>query len=195
MILLGGASGSGKSRLTETAGLPVLHLDDFYREHDDPTLPHLPSGEVDWDHPDSWHLDAALAAATTLARTGRVDVPVYDIATSSVTGTRTVELGGASAFVAEGVFVGEMVAPARAAGILADALCVHRSRWITMAFRFLRDLRENRKSPAFLVQRGLMLARREPGIVAHLVASGCRPLPVRAIRDLLTMHAKAGSRA
>lgn len=189
MILVGGASGSGKSRLTAASGLPILRLDDFYRELGDPALPLLPSGEVDWDHPDSWHLDAALAAAVELARSGRVEVPVYDISTSAVTGKRTLDLRGRPAFVAEGVFVGEMVRPAQEAGILADALCVRRSRWLTMAFRFVRDLRENRKSPAFLVKRGLLLARREPGIVRHLVASGCRPLRVRAIRRLLGTYA------
>ncbi|WP_221583304.1 ATP-binding protein [Microbacterium sp. G2-8] len=185
MILIGGASGSGKSRIAEESGLPLLRLDDFYRDGDDPALPRLSSGEVDWDHAGSWHAERALAAAEELATTGRVEVPVYDIATSRATGTHTVELGGASVFVAEGVFVAEMVELARGRGILADAVCVRRSRWLTMALRFARDLRENRKSPAFLVKRGLILARREPGIVAHLAAAGCRPLRVRRIRALL----------
>ena len=36
VVLIGGASGSGKSRIAEQSGLPVLRLDDFYREGDDP---------------------------------------------------------------------------------------------------------------------------------------------------------------
>lgn len=179
VILIGGASGSGKSRIAEASGLPVLRLDDFYRDAGDPALPHLPTGEVDWDHPGSWHADRAADALEQLARTGRTEVPDYDISTSRATGTRTLDLAGATRFVAEGIFVGEMVAEARRRGILADAICVHRSRWVTMGLRFARDLREHRKSPAFLVRRGLLLARREPAIVGRLRAAGCRPVRMR----------------
>ena len=178
VVLIGGASGSGKSRIAERSGLPVLRLDDFYREHDDPALPRLASGEVDWDHPGSWHLDRAVDALEELARTGRTTVPIYDISSS-------VTLDGASLFVAEGLFVAQVIPEAKRRGILADALCVQRSRWLTMALRFVRDLREHRKSPAFLVKRGLMLARREPEIVRALADAGCRPVRVREARRML----------
>ncbi|HET8867026.1 MAG TPA: ATP-binding protein, partial [Agrococcus sp.] len=151
VVLIGGASGSGKSRIAERSGLPVLRLDDFYREHDDPALPRLASGEVDWDHPGSWHLDRAVDALEELARTGRTTVPVYDISRSASVGSREITLDDERLFVAEGIFVAEVIAEARRRGILADAICVHRSRWVTMGLRFARDLREHRKSPAFLV--------------------------------------------
>lgn len=32
VVLLAGPSGAGKSRLAEVVGLPVVRLDDFYRE-------------------------------------------------------------------------------------------------------------------------------------------------------------------
>ncbi|CAM5227050.1 Uridine kinase OS=Streptomyces tendae OX=1932 GN=GUR47_16240 PE=4 SV=1 [Streptomyces tendae] len=41
-MLLCGPSGSGKSRLAAHSGLPVLRLDDFYKEGTDPTLPTVP---------------------------------------------------------------------------------------------------------------------------------------------------------
>ncbi|MET4098927.1 uridine kinase [Agrococcus sp. UYP10] len=189
VVLIGGASGSGKSRIAERSGLPVLRLDDFYREGDDPALPRLETGEVDWDHPGSWHLDRAADALEQLARTGRTSAPVYDISRSATVGSRDVTLDGATLFVAEGVFVGEVVAEARRRGILADALCVHRSRWVTMGLRFARDLRERRKSPAFLVRRGMLLARREPVIVARLTDAGCRLVRVRAARRMLARSA------
>ncbi len=189
VVLVGGASGSGKSRIAERSGLPILRLDDYYREGDDPSLPRLESGEVDWDHPDSWHRDRALDALEELARTGRTTAPVYDISRSATVGSHEVRLGGARRFVAEGVFVAEVVAEARRRGILSDALCVHRSRWVTMGLRFARDLREHRKSPGFLVKRGVILARREPAIVARLTDAGCRPVRVRTAARMLAADA------
>lgn len=186
VVLIGGASGSGKSRLAEHSGLPLLRLDDFYRSGDDPALPRLASGEVDWDHPGSWHADRALEALVQLARTGRTDVPLYDIAANGPVGTRTLELGGATRFVAEGVFVAEVAADAKRAGILADAVCVRRSRWLTMLLRFVRDVRERRKPIGVLVRRGIRLARHEPVIVAHLRDAGFRTVSVRGIRRLLS---------
>lgn len=189
VVLIGGASGSGKSRIAERSGLPLLRLDDFYRDHDDPELPRLPTGEVDWDHPGSWHLDRAADALEQLARTGRTSVPVYDISRSAAVGTRELTLSGARLFVAEGIFVAEVLPHVERRGILEDALCVHRSRWLTMGLRFARDLRERRKSPAFLVRRGLLLARREPAIVRQLTDAGCRPMRVGAARRMLARSA------
>src|SRR4051794_21286198 len=84
VIVLAGPSGAGKSRLAERLGLPVLRLDDFYKDGDDPGLPTITTGAnaglVDWDHPDSWLLDDALAALTELCHEGRTDVPIYEIA-------------------------------------------------------------------------------------------------------------------
>ncbi len=84
VIVLAGPSGSGKSHLAERLGLPVLRLDDFYKDGDDPSLPTITaganSGLVDWDHPDSWLYGDALATLLTLCRDGVSEVPVYEIA-------------------------------------------------------------------------------------------------------------------
>lgn len=165
--------------------MPVLRLDDFYRAGDDPALPRLASGEVDWDHPDSWHADRALAALESLVRDGRAEVPIYDIAANGADGTRTITLDGARLFVAEGIFVGEIAAEARRRGLTAHAVWVQRSRWSSAAFRFARDMREGRKSPAFLARRGVLLAMREPQIIAALRDAGCTPMRPRQIRRML----------
>ncbi|WP_211229299.1 uridine kinase family protein [Nakamurella lactea] len=185
VVLLAGPSGCGKSRLAERSGLSVLALDDFYRSGDDPDLPRLPHGEVDWDHPGSWNAAAAQAALESLCRTGSAEVPVYDLAANGPSGSRTVSLRDERVFVAEGIFVAELVAGCADHDLLERAICVRRSRWITFALRLSRDLRERRKSPAFLVRRGLLLARREPAIVRALLAAGCRPMSVRATRRYL----------
>lgn len=79
VILLASASGSGKSYVARRTGLPVLCLADFYRDGDDPTLPHR-DGVVDWESPQSWDAAAAIAVIARLAREGSADVPEYRIA-------------------------------------------------------------------------------------------------------------------
>lgn len=175
MILLAGPSGSGKSHLAETAGCPRLVLDDFYFDADHPDLPRT-LGIVDWDDVRSWDADAALAAIISLCATGIARVPIYDISKSRRTGTQELDLGPARAFVAEGVFAPDIVASCEAAGVTVDALYLDRPRTLSLILRFVRDLREHRKSVWVLIRRGLALWRSEPAIRRHALASGCRPV-------------------
>ena len=185
VIVLSGPSGSGKSRLSRRLGLPVLNLDDFYRSGSDPVLPRLPTGLVDWDDPSSWLHDEALAAVDTLCREGTAEVPVYDIARDGRVGVRTVRLGPAAYFVAEGIFAQEIVGECRARGLLADAICVRHHRLVTFWLRLVRDLQEHRKPPLVLLRRGLALLRAEPRVVAHAVSRGCTPMtPEQAYRRI-----------
>ncbi|MEV5885505.1 uridine kinase [Streptomyces sp. NPDC052020] len=173
VVLLCGPSGSGKSLLAARSGLPVLRLDDFYKEGTDPSLPLVAgSSDIDWDHPGSWDADAAVAAITDLCRTGRTHVPVYDIALSARTGEEAVDIGRPPVFIAEGIFAAEIVARCRDLGLLADALCLSRGPVTTFRRRFLRDLREGRKSVPFLVRRGWRLMRQERTIIARQTALG-----------------------
>jgi uridine kinase len=173
VILLTGPSGTGKTSLAERTGLPVLRLDDFYKDGTDPTLPMLLDGSgTDWDSPRSWDAQAAVEAVAALARDGRTDVPVYDIATSARTGKTSVELGGEPVFVAEGIFAAEIIDRCRELGVLADALCLCGRPATTFRRRLVRDLREGRKSAPFLLRRGWMLMRAEGHIVDRQVALG-----------------------
>jgi uridine kinase len=173
VILLAGPSGSGKTSLADSTGLPVLNLDDFYKSADDPTLPALPHGAgADWDSPLSWDADAAVNAIGALARSGSTQVPVYDIASSSVVGSCGFDLGGAEVFVAEGIFAAEIVSRCRAEGLLADALCLRGRPSVTAWRRLRRDLREGRKSWPYLLRRGWRLMRLERGIVNRQTALG-----------------------
>ena len=191
VVLLAGASGSGKTSLTRRVGLPVLALDDFYRDAadaDDPAAdPPMPRrfGIVDWDDPASWSADDAMAAIERLCVQGWADVPVYDIPTSRRTGTARLDLGGAPLFVAEGIFAAELVDRARAAGVLADAICLSLHPAVTFGRRLLRDLAESRKPPVTLVRRGLALARQEPGMKARWTALGCRPCSIPGAEDAI----------
>ncbi|MFG2797738.1 uridine kinase [Streptomyces pseudovenezuelae] len=173
VVLLCGPSGSGKSLLSARSGLPVLRLDDFYKEGDDPTLPLVAgSSDIDWDDPLSWDADTAVAAIVDLCRTGRTKIPVYDISLSARTGEESVEMDRTPLFIAEGIFAAEIVTRCRELGVLADALCLSRGPVRTFRRRFLRDLREGRKSVPFLLRRGWRLMRRERSIIARQTALG-----------------------
>ncbi|MFD0139784.1 uridine kinase [Streptomyces sp. NPDC127159] len=173
VVLLCGPSGSGKSLVAALSGLPVLRLDDFYKEGDDPTLPLVEgSSDIDWDHPRSWDADVAVAAIAALCATGRTTIPVYDIALSARTGEDTLHIDRTPVFVAEGVFAAEVVERCRELGLLADALCLTRGPVTTFRRRFVRDLKEGRKSVPFLLRRGWRLMRAERSIVARQTGLG-----------------------
>ncbi|MEU9863861.1 hypothetical protein AB0D99_23605 [Streptomyces sp. NPDC047971] len=176
VVLLAGPSGSGKSSLAAVTGLPVLRLDDFYKEAGDPTLPLVAgSADIDWDSPDSWDAQTAVAAIVELCRTGRTDVPVYDLATSSRVDRDTFDIGRTPLFVAEGIFAAEIVERCQDLGVLADALCLRGRPSTTFRRRLLRDLREGRKSVPFLLRRGWRLMRSERSIVARQTELGAHP--------------------
>jgi uridine kinase len=180
VIVLAGPSGSGKSRLAERTGLPVLRLDDFYKSAGDPTLPFITEGPntgiVDWDVPESWLLDDAMAALDELCRTGRAQVPIYEISQNGRCGERILDLGEHRLFVAEGIFAQEVVGHCDGAGLLAAAYCVRQHPMVTFWRRLTRDLRERRKPPLVLVRRGMALMHDQRRVVAHAVERGCTPL-------------------
>lgn len=192
VVVLAGPSGAGKSRLAERLGLPVLRLDDFYKDGHDPSLPRITGGAnagiVDWDHPGSWLLEDAVTALTALYRDGRAEVPVYEIAQNGRSGSRTLDLGDARFFVAEGIFAPEVVPAVRDGGILAAAYCVRQHPVLTFWRRLTRDLREHRKPPLVLVRRGLALLRDQRRVVSHAVHLGCEPVtPDEAYARLVTL--------
>lgn len=186
VVLLTGPSGSGKSRLARSSGLPVLGLDDFYRDGDDPALPMSRDlGIVDWDDPGSWDDEAALSVVLELCRTGSAHVPTYSIAASRRTGSRPIDLGHADVFVAEGIFAAEIVSRCREAGVLADAVTVCRAPWKNFVRRLARDLKEHRKPPLTLLRRGRALMRTETALVVRQERLGCRACNARETEAML----------
>lgn len=183
---MGGASGSGKSYLARTYGRPHLLLDAFYREISEDNaesgtvLPRTVYGEIDWDDPRTWNLPAAVDAIVELLETGRTRVPVYSIASSSVTGHEDVELNGGP-LVAEGIFAAELPRALSQLGLQpgADfhAWYIDQHRFPTAARRFARDVAERRKPIPFLVQRGWSLMRQERQIREHYLSAGFVPVP------------------
>lgn len=184
VLVLAGPSGAGKSRLARRLhaahGWPVVPLDDFYRDVDDPDLPMSPqAGLPDWDDVRSWRLDDALAALETLCHEGTVEVPRYDISTSRATGTHRVDRDDHPIVIAEGIFAADTIPGLTGCGLLAAAWCIRNNPTKTFLRRLVRDLSERRKPPMTLVRRGLALRRLEPGIVSAQQALGARPMTAR----------------
>ncbi len=198
VIVLAGPSGAGKSRLGQRTGLPVLRLDDFYKDGSDPSLPRITSGSnaglVDWDHLDSWLADDAVETIELLCTTGRASVPVYDIAHDGRTGVHPVDLDSYRLFVAEGLFAHEIVAACADRGLLAAALCVRQHPLVTFWRRLTRDLRERRRPPLVLVRRGLALLRDQRRVVSRAVSLGCRAVtPDQAYETIAGLQVDARS--
>ncbi|MCT2088585.1 uridine kinase [Micrococcus terreus] len=204
VVLLGGASGAGKSYLARRHGRPHLELDAYYHEISDDGrsgvhFPRTPYGEIDWDDPRTWNLQAAVDALVELIETGRTRMPDYSITTSSVVGSTTLELGTADSsaatvrpgqsadlIVAEGVFADVAAQPLRAAcadlGVRVDAYYIDQNTLTTATRRFARDVAERRKPIPFLVQRGWALARSERRSRARHLDVGFVPVPKSRLR-------------
>jgi uridine kinase len=194
VVLLAGPSGAGKSRLAEQVGLPVVRLDDFYRDGDDDAMPRSPLGIVDWDDPRSWDGDRAVAALEQLCTTGSAELPIYDIAADGTVGHRPVTTRDSPLIVAEGIFADRIAGALRERGLLAVAICVRHHRLVTFVRRFQRDLREHRKPPFTLLRRGLLLLRDDPQVVRRCVEAGCEPMvPKVARRRIETLLTRSTS--
>lgn len=197
VVLLAGPSGSGKSYIARQTGLPVLHLDDFYKDGDDPSVPRF-EGKVDWDSPRSWDSVAAVDTIARLVRTGKADVPVYAIGADRRVDTKVLDLAGSPIFIAEGIFAAEIITDCQRLGLLAEAYALRRSPTVTFLRRLYRDLAERRKPPGVLVRRGVMLLRAEPEILRRQIRLGCRPAGgreiVRRIAGLTTRSAGPAAR-
>ncbi|WP_308258627.1 uridine kinase family protein [Saccharothrix obliqua] len=186
VVLLAGPSGSGKSTLAAHLGLPVLTLDDFYREGDDPLLPRDALGRPDWDAEDSWHTDDALRAVVELATTGKVEAPVYALGEDRRVGCHAVTADGP--FIAEGLFADRLVAGCREAGVLLDAVVLAPGAAVTFARRFARDVAEARKPVPLLLRRGLRLMREHAALVRRCGTAGMRALtPAQARTELAAL--------
>lgn len=193
VILLGGPSGSGKSYLANRFGNPHLPLDEFYRQISEDgrpeEFPRTGYGEIDWDHPDTWNMQAALNAVGELLVQGHTMVPNYSIATSRYTGHREVH-GTGGPIIAEGIFLSEVLEPLRAKGINVQAYYVDEPALLTSIRRFIRDVSQRRKPVLFLLKRGYALFRAHGADRETYRAKGFTIMPKAQLKKLLAQLAE-----
>lgn len=187
LIILGGASGCGKSYIARRFGAPAVELDAFYREIDedehDP-LPRTPYGEIDWDDVGTFRVEHAADALLRLLSHREVTVPVYDISTSSRTGSKQLRVTHGPV-IAEGVFASSVVEELRRREVTCEAWYVEEFATVTMLRRFARDVREARKPLPFLVRRGFALRRTESALRTNAEAAGFELIPKARIKRSL----------
>lgn len=179
LILVAGASGSGKSRLAHASACLAFRLDDFYFDADHPGHVLTDYGIIDWDDVASWNAEAAVDALRILLDSGEVEVPQYSISESRRIGSHAVKLGGCDCIVAEGVFAIELLPHLQAAGIPATPIYLDRPGWLVFALRLRRDLAGKRKPPRVLLRRGWALWQAQPALKRRAVAAGFAPLTMR----------------
>ncbi|HPF75671.1 uridine kinase family protein [Phycicoccus elongatus] len=194
VVILAGPSGSGKSRLAARLAAhhhwPIVRLDDFYRDQDDPELPMSAGlGIPDWDDPRSWNGEAALVALRSLVDTGSCELPIYDLPTSRAVGTTTLTAGPGDLILTEGIFAAELIGPLRVEGLLHSGWCIiHRHPGVNFLRRLARDLRERRKPPHILVRRGWALMRSEPSVIERQRKLGATCARATVVEDTLAAH-------
>lgn len=188
VVLIGGASGSGKSYLARTYGRPHVELDHFYREASEHTpespLPVTDYGEIDWDHPGTWNADSAADMLAQLAETGHAHLPLYSISKSAYIGAQ--ELGCTEGpIIAEGLFSSEILGTLRERGVEVSAYyIVEPAAWTALA-RFVRDVREARKPLGFLLKRGWSLYKADAAIRGRYADAGFELVPKSRLKRRL----------
>src|SRR5690606_1529618 len=113
------------------------------------------------------------------------------IAESRRTGMTRLEAGESPVLIAEGIFAAELIAPLRAAGLLAEAMVLDRPVPLVFSLRLARDLREHRKSVPILLRRGTALAQQQGTDITRWKRAGLRPYGLRdavaRLRELVVL--------
>ena len=187
--------GPASSGLAARLGLPVLRLDDFYKDGDDPTLPRITEGAnaglVDWDHPNSGCPTTRWPRSSGCAPW---EAPRCPSTRSPVTAATE---ASSSTWVSTASSWPRASLPRRScpsAGLVASSrrrtACA--STRSSRSGRLTRDLREHRKPPLVLLRRGLALLRDQRRVVDHAVALGCRAVhPTRRTPRCMVMRSAA----
>jgi uridine kinase len=186
IIAIAGPSGSGKTTIATASGLPVLSLDAFYRSSSDVDLPRW-MGDVDWEHPASFDLDAAVATVHSLVSSGRAEFHAHDLVTETTQAAAQVVHARGHCLLVEGVMaIHTMVLLRHRHHDLHIVLFILRGKKLASVFgRIRRDVRDRHRPWHRAILRSFRVARVEKSLQQYAVAQAAEVVDRAQLRDKL----------
>ncbi len=192
VIVIAGASGTGKTTIAAASGMPVLSLDAFYRSATDAGMPRW-FGDVDWENAAAFDVEAAAAATRSLLSSGRTQFRSHDLVTEVSQQDERVVVAQGPCLVVEGVMATEVLRLLRRElGDLQLVFFVLRRNRITNFFgRIKRDVMKRHRSWHRAVLRSLRVACAERRLQQRAVSHGAEVVHRRQLRKKLRAHLRA----
>jgi uridine kinase len=192
VIVIAGASGTGKTTIAAASGMPVLSLDAFYRPATDAGLPRW-FGDVDWEHSATFDLEAAAAATRALIRSGRTQFRSHDLVTEVSHEDERVVVAQGPCLVVEGVMATEVVTMLRCElhDVELAFFVLRRNRLTNFGGRIKRDINVRRRRWHRAVLRSLRVLSVEARLQQRAITSGAEVVGRRQLRAKLRAHRRA----
>ena len=156
LVSISGITCSGKTYLARTLerdldaldlDTTVIHLDDFFRSHNDPDIPKDAHGHPIFDMHSSFHTDEFISAVSALACGRAASIPRYDLSRNERMPGTTVR--AEDAVIAEGLFANSFL---KRASLEAIAVYVETPLDVCLARRIERDVKRWNVSPDKVIE-------------------------------------------
>jgi uridine kinase len=192
VIAIAGASGTGKTTIAETSGMSVLSLDAFYRPATEAGLPRW-LGDVDWEDPATFDVEAAAVATRSLISSGRTRFRSHDLVTEVSQENERVVVAHGPCLVIEGVMATEVATMLRCELHHLELVffVLRRNRFTNFVGRIKRDVIDRRRRWPRALLRSLRVLSLEARLQQRAVANGAKVVGRRQLRKKLRAQLRA----
>jgi uridine kinase len=192
VIVIAGASGTGKTTIAEQSSLPVLSLDAFYRSATEAGMPRW-FGDVDWEDPATFDVEAAATATRSLILSGRARFRTHDLITEVSQEDERLVVARGHCLVVEGVMATEVVTMLRSElhNLELVFFVLRRGRLTNFVGRIRRDVTDRRRRWHRAVLRSFRVLSVENRLQQRAVALGAEVVRRRQLRNKLRAHVRA----